>query len=112
PGVLCGAEAMNQIDDMRQMSLGLGLRPLCRHHVSVLLCVLLPLFAGLAGRPPHTARRWWLSWGMWRASALLAGNVPAEGDLQLDEMGIPPAVPLPLGDVRLDIAGPPAIVAV
>src|SRR5690606_29948994 len=49
---------------------------------------------------------------MWRASALLAGNVPAEGDLQLDEMGIPPAVPLPLGDVRLDIAGPPAIVAV
>src|SRR5690606_4276653 len=49
---------------------------------------------------------------MWRASALLAGNVPAEGDLQLDEMGIPPAVPLPLGDVRLDVAGPPAIVAV
>src|SRR5690606_17076258 len=28
------------------------------------------------------------------------------------EMGIPPAVPLPLGDVRLDVAGPPAIVAV
>src|SRR5690606_3682613 len=49
---------------------------------------------------------------MWRASALLAGNVSAEGDLQLDEMGIPPAVSLPLGDVRLDVAGPLAIVAV
>src|SRR5690606_19155167 len=51
--------------------------------------------------------------GMWRASALLAGNVPAEGDLQpADEMGILPAVPLPLLDVRLDVAGPLARVAI
>src|SRR5690606_17605210 len=36
----------------------------------------------------------------------------AVGGLPLDELGIPPAVPLPLGDVRLDVAGPPAISAV
>src|SRR5690606_2189233 len=44
--------------------------------------------------------------------ALLAGNVPAEGDLQPDEMGILPAVPLPLLGVRFDVAGPLANLAV
>src|SRR5690606_13917072 len=65
PRFLCGAETLYKLDDGLQVCHGLRARPLCHHHASVLLLwVIAPLFAGLAGRPPRATWRRRLSRGL------------------------------------------------